>query len=314
MYEPTVKDWLNQQRVATIKLHLHKEYDDKTDARFMPMVLHDKMYNADSTQAIIAYSRIIDAYQSGNLDKHFLSAIDVPLERKFLPVVSNYLASIIVQSDVFDYSSYSASYVHYIDSAEKKFKDFKTLKFNMAVYRTHLSFHGLMPEVNDFKKLGKVVDTLIRDTTIEKKLRYQLEFNYNLSGSVFYYHHRLFSDMYRSFDRVKVLLPSAILKAQEVYDVGRYYNYFSRFPQTQKLLETYMERYPDDEDLIYLYVSTGAIYNLNIQYNLPLYYKQVDKLAAKNRARLCKWFNENYQLLRIPEFKTKICSYCNLEP
>lgn len=313
MYEPMMSNWLNEQRVATIKLHLHKEYDDKTEARFMPMVLHDKMYNSDSAQAIIAYSRIIDGYQTGNLDKQFLSAIDVPLEHKFLPVVSNYLASIIVQSDIFDYSVFSAGYIRYIDSVEMKFGNFKTLKFNMAVYRTHLFFHGMQDDVNNFKKLGKVVDTLIRDTTIDKKLRYQLEFNYNLSGSVFYYHHRLFSDMYRAFDRVKVLLPSTTLRVQEVYDVGRYYNFFSRFPQTQKLLETYLEKYPEDEDLIYLYVSTGAIYNLNINYKVDFYYKQMEKLAAKNRARLCKWFNENYQLLREPEYKTRICKYCKLE-
>jgi uncharacterized protein YkwD len=313
MYDSIVSLMLDQQRVAKVKIHLHKEYDDKTEARFMPLVVYDRMYKGDSTQAIIAYSRVIDAYQAGNLDKHYLAAIEIPLKRSFLPMVSNYLASIIVQSDIFNYSVYSSSYIDYIDSAEKKFHDYKPLKFNMAVYRTHLYFHDQLVDVNEFRKLGKVVDSLCKDTVIDRKLRYQLEFNYYLSGSIFYYHHRLFTEMFASFDHVKKLLPLASLKAQEVYDVGRYFNFFARYNETTKLLETYLEKYPEDEDLIYLYVNTGAIVNFNLNQKIDFYFKQMDKLAIKNKPRLCKWFNENYQLLRIPEFKNKICKECRLE-
>jgi hypothetical protein len=313
MYDPLVSNWLDEQRVASIKIHLHKEYDDKTEARFMPLVLYDKMYTQDSTQAIIAYSRIIDAYQRGDLSKHYLSAIEVPMERKFVPVVSNYLASIIVQSDIFDYSSYSESYMMYVATAERKFSDFKPLKFNMAVYRTHLYFHGQLNDVKEFRNLGMTTDSLCADTLLDKKLRYQLEFNYNLSGSVFYLQHRLYKDMYKCFDKVKALLPVANLKAQETYDVGRYFNYFSRYHETIKLLDTYLEKFPNDEDLIFLYVSTGAHYNLKLDYKVDFYYQQIQKLSAKNRPRLCKWFNENYQLLREPDFKKKICTYCKLD-
>ena len=313
MFEPMVSNWLNQQRIATVKLHLHKEYDDKTEARYMPMVLHDKMYRSDSVQAIIAYSRVIDAYQSGSLDKHYLAAIDIPIERRFLPVVSNYLASLIVQSDIFDYRSYSSAYFSYIDSAERNFHDFRPLKFNMAVYRTHLYFHDQLDDVNDFKKLGKIVDSLCIDTFSDKKLRYQLQFNYNLSGSIFYRYKRLYPEMYSCFNKVKALLPTTSLKVREVYDVGKYFNYFARYDETIKLLESYFDKYPEDEDMIFLYVSTGALVKLNLHEKLDLYYKQIDKLAIKNRPRLCRWFNENYQLLREPDFKRKICKYCQLE-
>lgn len=313
MYDPLVSNWLDDQRVASIKIHLHKEYDDKTEARFMPLVLYDKMYQGDSTQAIVAYSRIIEAYQSGDLSKHFLSAIDVPLERKFLPVISNYLASIIVQSDIFNYSSYSESYMVYMDTAEKKFGDFKPMKFNLTVYKTHQYFHGQLDSVKEFRALGKRVDTLCRDTVIDKKLRYQLKFNYNLSGSLFYLQHRLYKDMYKCFDTVKSLLPVATLKAQEAYDVGLYFNYFARYHETIKLLDMYLERYPEDEDLIYLYVSTGAAYNIDLDYKVDFYYEQIRKLSVKNRPRLCKWFNANYQLLRQVDFKSKICNYCKPE-
>jgi hypothetical protein len=105
----------------------------------------------------------------------------------------------------------------------------------------------------------------------------------------------------------------ASLKPQEVYDVGKYFNFFARYNETIKLLDIYLEKYPEDEDLIYLYVSTGAIYNLNIHYKEDFYYKEVEKLSVKNRPRLCRWFNENYQLLREPDFKSRICKYCKLE-
>lgn len=311
--EPEIAYWLNEQRIATVRIHLHKEYDDNTEARFMPLVLYDKMYKKDSAQAIIAYSRVIDAYQKGDLSKDYLAAIEVPLDRHFLPMVSDYFASIIVQSDIFDYSSYSASYFQYIDSVGKKFPDFTPLKFNMTVYKTHLYFHGLLQDTVGFMKLRTVVDSLCADTSIDRKLRYQLEFNYYLSGSISYLNWRMFDNMYYCFDRVKALLPVTTLKAKEVYDVGKYFNFFGKCHETTQLLESYMDRYPEDEDLIYLYVSTGAWVNLNINEKIDLYYKQVDKLAIKNRPRLCKWFNENYQLLRKPDFKEKICKYCKLE-
>jgi uncharacterized protein YkwD len=311
--EPILSDWLNKQRIATVKLHLHKEYNDTTEARFMPMVLYDKIYNNDSTQAIIAYSRTISAYQEGNLDKRYLSAIEVPLRSSLLPLVNNYLASIIVQSDIFNYSSYSASYFDYIDSAVKKFSAFKPLKFNVLVYQTHLYFHNHLKDVNGFQKMSADVDSLCRDTTIDKKLRHQLEFNYYLTGSTFYFQHRMFKDMYRSFEKVKALLPLANLKASEAYDVGLYFNYFMRCHETMKLLETYLQKYPEDEDLIYLYVSTGALINLNTGQKLDLYYKELEKLAIKNKPRLCRWFNTNYQLLRQPEFKKRICANCHLD-
>jgi hypothetical protein len=313
MEEPMVKYWLDEQRVATVKIHLHKEYNDTTEARFLPLVLYDRMYKGDSAQAFIAYSRIIDAYQRGDLSKNYLSAIEVPMERKFLPVVNNYLASLIVQSDIFNYNAYSRAYIQYIDSAEKKFPDFRPLRFNMAVYRTHLYFHGQLDSVKEFRKLGKIVDTLCRDTTIDKKLRYQLEFNYYLSGSIFYFNHRLYKDMFASFDRVKGLLPLASLRAQEVYDIGKYFNFFARYNETIKLLDTYLETYPEDEDMIYLYVNTGALVNINTHYREDFYYQQMEKLAVKNKPRLCRWFNENYQLLREPEFKKRICTHCILE-
>ncbi len=312
MYDNDIRAMLDDQRVARVRIHLHKEYDDNTEVRFMPLIIQDRIYKGDSAQAIIAYSRVIDAYRKGNLSKHFLSAIEIPLQRQFVPMVSNYLASIIVQSDIFDYSAFSTPYFKYIDSAEHLFPDFKPLRFNMAVYRTHLYFHQQLTDVELFRKLGKTVDSLTSDEKLDKKLRYQLEFNYYLSGSIFYFHQRQFRDMFASFDHVKRLLPLASLRAQEVYDIGRYFNYFARYTETTKLLETYLEQYPNDEDLIYLYVNTGAIVNFNLNQKIDFYYNQMAKLAAKNRPRLCRWFNENYQLLRYPDFKTKICQECQL--
>lgn len=313
MYDNEVRAMLDDQRIARIRIHLHKEYDDNTEVRFMPLIVQDQIYKGDSAQAIIAYSRVIDAYKRGNLSKHFLSAIEIPLERQFAPMVSNYLASIIVQSDIFDYSAFSAPYFRYIDSAERLFKDFRPLRFNMAVYRTHLYFHQQLADADQFRRLGVLLDTLARDEKLDKKLRYQLEFNYYLSGSIFYFHQRQFKDMFASFDHVRQLLPLASLRAREVYDIGRYFNYFARYTETTKLLETYLEKYPDDEDLIYLYVNTGAIVNFNLNQKIDFYYQQLDKLAVKNRSRLCKWFNENYQLLRYPDFKARICQQCQLK-
>ncbi|MDB5282249.1 MAG: hypothetical protein JWO06_1324 [Bacteroidota bacterium] len=313
MDEPVFRYWLDQERVASITLHVNKDFDDSITSNFLPLALYNGLAKGDTTQARVAFSRMITAYQRGEIDKYFLTAIEVPLESKNLPLISNYLASVLEEGDVFNYQHFNPRYYAYIDSAKKMFHDFKPLTFNLAVYKTHLYFRGMEDNVDAFKKIEDEIAHFKKDTSFEKELCDHLFYNYYLTASIFYKKKRLYSDMYIAFEKVKPYLSLASLKAEEVYAVGKYFNYFFRFNETIELLEKYQKKYPEDEDLTFLYISAGSVYNLNINYHLDEYYRQIDKLAVMNRPRLCEWFNDNYQLLREETFKKKICGYCSLK-
>lgn len=313
MAEPMLEDWLFEQRVANIKIYVEKDYDNDLAANFMPLALYDNLAKGNADQAHIAYTRLIEAYKRGEVDKYYLTAIEVPLQKKYLPLINNYLASILIESDIFNYTHYNPRYFIYLDSAQKNFADFKPLAFNLSVYKTHLYYRQMQRDIAPFKKLEEDILKFKNNIQIDQTALNHLLYNYYLTGSFFYQDLHAFDDMYRCFENVKPYLGLAALSKSEVYAVGKYFNRFFRFGETITLLEDYEAKYPNDENLTYLYVSTGAIYNLNAGYKVDAFYSKVDKLAQLNREILCGWFTENYQLIRDDKVGPKLCNYCNLK-
>lgn len=312
MDEPVIEDWLNEQRISSVTIYVKKDYDNNIATQYLPLAIYDGIDKGNIEQAKIAYSRLIGAYTKGEISKHYLTAIEIPLETQNLPLISNYLASILIESDVFDYSNFSADYFHYIEAARERFSHYKPLAFNLAVYKTHLYYRGMVDNPGDFKALEERVMHYVNDTLIDKNVRNHLAYNYYLTGSLYYRYLRRFDEMYACFEKVKPYLSLASLSKEEVYAVGKYFNLFFRFGETIELLETYREKYPNDENLVYLYVSTGAIYNTNAEYHVDDFYKAVEKLSAINLSRLCKWVNDNYQIIRDPTIENKVCRYCSM--
>lgn len=313
MAGPIVERWLYEQRIATIKLYIEKDYDNNTASNFMPLALYDNIEKGNADQAQIAYTRLIKSVANGEIDKYYLTAVEVPLKKEYLPLINNYLASILLESDLFNYSHFNPRYFIYIDSAQKYFSDFKPLAFNLSVYKTHLYFRQLATPVEQFKRLENEILQFKKDTLKEPELLDHLLYNYYLTGSLFYRDLHRFEEMYVAFEKVKPYLNLSSLSRKEVIDISKYFNYFFRFRETIDLLEKYEVKYPNDVDLTYLYISTGAIYNLNAGYHTENFYKLVDDLARLNRNKLCEWFNKNYQLIRDGDFEAKICSYCTLK-
>jgi uncharacterized protein YkwD len=312
MMEPVLADWLDEQRIASIKIYVDKKYDNQVTSNFLPLVMYDNILRGNENQAQVAYTRLIEAYKKGEIDKYYLTAVEIPLEKKYLGLINNYLASILIESDIFDYANYNPRYLVYIDSVKKHFADFKPLAFNLSVYKTHLYFRKMLTEPNEFKKLEGDILKFKNDIQIDQEALNHLMYNYHLTASIFYRELHRFDEMYAAFEKVKPYLNLSSLSKKEVLQTGKFFNYFFRFNETIDLLEHYKEKYPNNVDLIYLYVSTGGIYNLNKGYHTEIFLEQLDKLAKMDRQKLCNWFNENYQMIRDEDFAKKICSYCTL--
>ena len=313
MREPLFESWLYEQRVASITIHVHKEYDDSVASRFLPLVMYDGLQKNDTALARVAYSRLITAYKKGEVGKHFLTAVRVPLERKNLPLINNYLAAILLEAELFDYGAYNPDYFKYIDSVHTLFASYKPIGFNLSVYKTHLYFRDVLTDKVEFRKLESEILSYAKDTMIDKEVQNHLAYNYYLTATLYYRDRRMYKEMYVAFSQVKPYLALSTLQKEEVYAVGKYFNYMGVLYETIKLLEDYMPKYPNDEDMVYLYVTTGALYNTNLNHHVDVFYQQIDKLARMNRKRLCAWLNQNYQLVCDEAIEKKVCSYCTLQ-
>jgi hypothetical protein len=312
MYEPTVENWLNQQRVANVRIRIKKKVTDDMEVKYMPIAIEDALLREDTIQAHIAYSRMISAFQEGKLNSWYLTAVEIPLQEKNLPLISNYLAALLLEEDVFSLGNFSLRYYNYIEAARKKFSSFKPLAFNLCIYKTSNYFRGLVTDIPGFQRAELEILSFKNDPQIDTAIRNHLMYNYYLTASLVYEQQRMYKEMYTAFEKVKPFLLNASLTATEVKDIVLYFNYFFKLNESIELLEKYQGKYPEDEDLIYLYVTTGALYNTGLNYHMDNFYKQLDILAAKNKPRLCKYLNENYQLIREEELEKKICKYCKL--
>lgn len=311
-HDPYMAALLDEERVATITLYIRKSIDDTVSANFLPLVLYNGLLTGDTMQQQVAYSRMIDAYRRGEIDRYFLTAIEVPLRKQNRAMINNYLASILVESDIFNFAGYNPRYYEYIDSAQKMFPRFKPLAFNLAVYKTHLYLRDLATDSSDFRNLGRQVANFKKDLSIDTNLTNKLRFNYYLTASIFHTSQYRYEEGREYFKKVKPLIKLGNIPAHDVAEIARYYNYFGEIGETQSLLDIYIPRYPDDAELAYLYVSTGSFYNMLADYRIDAYLAQIDKLAKLDRDLLCTYFNINYQLSRIDYVKSRLCSYCAL--
>ncbi len=310
--EPLVASLLDEQREASITLYVGRRFDDTIAANFLPLVIYDGIEKNDTAQVQIAYSRMIDAWQRGEIDKYFLTAIEVPLRPEYRSLVNNYLASVLVGSDIFNFAPYDDRYYEYIDSAEAMFPGFKPLAFNLAVYKTHLYLRSRIRDSVAFRQLSREVEAFKSDPELDKTLTGKLVYNYYLTASIYYSHLGYYDESGEYFRKVKPLLRLSNLTAHDVVEIARYFNFFNSLRDSQELLESYFSKYPDNADMAYLYVSNGSIYNLLAHYHVAEYYKQIDHLAKLDRDRLCFYFNTCYQLTRPEEVRAKMCSYCTL--
>lgn len=241
----------------------------------------------------------------------------------FLPALNNQAAAKLLASAeeqvweeaenmYFDFNFYTDA-LAFLDTVYPHFKDCKPLKFNYILAQLAYSLSNEDYDVKKFRSFENEINLLAKDQQFNQKDISSMYYNYYLAGAMLYYYKYLYSDMDASITKLKPYLHLNSLSREEVFAIGRFFNIFNMHSETIELLETYLEIYPEDEDLIYLYCNTGAIYNLNQDYNIPFYLTQIDKLIKKNKARYCAWINENFQLLREDIIKPTFCKYCTLK-
>jgi hypothetical protein len=188
------------------------------------------------------------------------------------------------------------------------------LNFNKVALNTFLFYNGIKDSVMEFKKIEKDIIKLSKDTTtIPSKLYKKLMFNYYLTGSKFYTIKKLFESRDYCYHKVKNLIQYDNLSRDEIISLVKYFNFFGDFKQSIVLLEESIKKIPNDPILTELYISTGAIYNLNNNYKIPFYLEQIEILNKLNHKKLCDWLNINFQVLRYEEVKSSICRFCVLD-
>lgn len=308
-----IKQWLEEQRVARVELVIDQEYDDETKPSLLHIPLYDAINKGDSVQARVAFTKLIRAFSKGEIPIDRLNVVDIPMERKFVHLVSNAVAAKILLGDIFGYNGVEGDEksLAYIDEAFKKFPDFVPLKFNRLVWFTHLFYHGIIRDVNAFAQLEAEIKKFEKSGDVDSKTYESLLFNYYLTGSLFYYNNILYAKAYECLGNTKPFLLKGQLKEQEILNVAKYFNQFFDYETSVALLEDGLKRFPDNNDILFLYISTGIFHADTQNQKLDFYYAKVDLYRQRKKAEFCKWIETNYQLIREDGFKERFCKDCS---
>lgn len=321
--EPPFIELLNAQREGKVIIYFSMEINDSSDNPELEIALERAIQAKNAEQVNIISSRIVTNCLKHDKTPTVLADIDIPQEVAFLPALNNQAAAKLLASAeeqvweeaenmYFDFNFYTDA-LAFLDTVYPHFKDCKPLKFNYILAQLAYSLSNEDYDVKKFRSFENEINLLAKDQQFNQKDISSMYYNYYLAGAMLYYYKYLYSDMDASITKLKPYLHLNNLSREEVFAIGRFFNIFNMHNETIELLETYLEVYPEDEDLIYLYCNTGAIYNLNQEYNIPFYLTQIDKLIKKNKARYCAWINENFQLLREDLIKPTFCKYCTLK-
>ena len=318
--EPHYRTILDWQREGKVAIYMNLHINDSSSNPLLIMALEKAIDSRDAQQVNIISSRIVSNCLKNKEKPFVLANVDIPIQKDFLPALNNQVAAKLIMEegleevgeDNSEFILYNEGYA-FLDTIYPKFEDFKPLKFNYILAQLKKVLVDDEYSIKKFQSFEGEIEILSKDTLFNEDDIISMKYNYYLSGAMLYYKKYLYEDTYYCIDQLKPLLNLDNLSSREAYAIGKFFNIFNMHYETTALLEKYLKIYPEDEDLIYLYCNTGAIYNLNHDYNLTFYLTQIDKLIKMNKPRYCAWINENFQLLREAVIKPTFCQYCKLE-
>ena len=141
----------------------------------------------------------------------------------------------------------------------------------------------------------------------ELKKTHPLLLNFHMATINFYSQINYSPKIRESFDFITQYFRSKALRIEDKVDLGLFFNSWSMYSLTIKLLQ---ESYKDktlNEEAVFLLAQTAFAYTDNKSKIYPL----VTKAKSFNNERWCKWINSNNQILRDRFVKDLYCKSCN---
>lgn len=305
---------MEAQRVAKVTLQISKAFSDNILTEELPFVIDYSFLKKDTQQAMIAFSRLITGFEDSLISPLVFTNIEVPDTLSNTVIINNYFASLLVQSYDMHELYFDERQISFVQSIlEKSYKDYPPLLANKVNYFTLCYASGILQNTSFFGEIKNDIAKLetTTDKNIDKQLVAKLYYNYYLTGSLFYYYVKEFNKMFDCYYKVKDMVLKTNLSLSEIIDDALYFNSFRDFSTTIPLLESGLSKYPNNKELVMLYVTTGAFYNTQTNYHLDYYYNQIEKWNKIDHKALCDWKKINFQLLRDDKLHELLCKFCN---
>lgn len=294
---------LRVNRMARLNIGINAVINNDSDPYLILAAYKKSIEEQDSLKSFNQQNKLLECITKLQFESTDLLPVEIPLTRKFLPHLTNYLA-VSIKNEELLYSNYARNLA--IQTA-KLDENYLPAKFNLCIVAlkymhefndTLLKPVELEQKMNACFKLGTPEDSIIVS---------HMWLNYSILSVYTNWERHLYQNIDKHLANVKKYYPGAQINENEAIELGLLFNMYSRQDWTCELLYPYLKNKSKNEDLLFLFNQTYASYNNGLLTEQE-WEKLLKKAKKANPGRFYTWINdENYQLLRKPIIKKEFC-------
>lgn len=319
---------LAQERITQVTFKISNgeklkaiEFDEKTLLKNFEEAVQQKNFD----RALEIQSKMIYAFVNDKLSKATLLSSQLPLEKEYIPFLSNQMAVELFFGDYiphavlipnwgdpffdvnqdfvdklsklvdlsnnhlplqFNLNAFAVKYMRYTQSS---FMDVKELYLNILKFSDH-KLYGKLSEWNQFE--------------IER-----LKLNFHLAAVDYFYTKFDYKKRENSLKYILKHYSKQQLQTSELLFLAKYFNKNFRFSWAIDLLKKSLKDSPNHEELFFTYLKTRTLKE-NLNEISEEYKLLIEQALNLNSSKWCNWVNSNFQLLNVPYLKNMYCKEC----
>ncbi|MBA2611133.1 MAG: CAP domain-containing protein [Bacteroidetes bacterium] len=294
---------LRINRTALLTVGITAYIDNNSNPYLILAAYKKSIEEGDSLKSFANQNKLLEYVTRSQFESRDILPIQIPLTKKFLPHITNYLA-VTVKDDELFYSQFARNIAL---QAAKIDENYLPVKFNLCIISlkylnifndTLIPLPELETKMNECFKLGTYDDSIIVN---------HMWLNYSILSVYKNWYRHLYHNIDKHLLNVKKYYPGAHISEPEAVKLGLMFNTYARYEWACELLLPYMQNKTKNEDLVFLFVETYASFE-NGAIPEADWIKYLKKAKKMNPIRFYKWIDEkNYQLLRKPLIKKEFC-------
>lgn len=320
---------LAQQRKTqiTLKISTEEKFNAITDNETELLAEFERLLEAKELDAALeVQSKMVYAFVNDKLDKAALLATKIPVEKEYIPMLSNQIAVELFFSDYIPHSVLVPNWGDPFFSVDQAFVDKLLnlislsetdlpLQYNLSAFAIKYMRYtraSIMDAAQLYQKILGFSDVEVygKLSTWNKTEIERMKLNFHLAAADYFYQKFEYEKRGNSLKYVREHYAGQDLKIDEALYLAKYFNQNYRFQWAIDLLKTSLESAPKHEDTYFTYVQTSTLLqDFDKALEAP-YLEDLEKALQMNKSRWCTWMNTNYQLMHNADFKAIYCERC----
>lgn len=292
---------LDAQRIARVEFSVEVNYSEATPVKHLPVAMHGIIADGDSLQARIVHSKMVYGLLKGELNADQFTEIPIPAERKFVPVLINYLGALSMAEDFSENAQLENMRMAYELGKGHPKMEFNYLVYNLKYWATFQN--PLLP----IEPTEKKIESLRFE--MGDSLTNSLLLNFYVLSAYHSYINKEFNYLGHSLEGIHRLYKLAPIYESDAIKLALLFNEYYRFSWTMDVLRPFIDPDRCSLEALFLYARTGSLYRKAL--TDEEYYALMRKCSERDQERFCNWIDQtDFQLLRDEGVQEIWCSTC----